>query len=146
MAATRPVPQIIPPVSPSRRPRGRRISQQRLTSNRRLLTVETTVKLGVNLVLSAFALSALIQMLPQHLSASEKLQDIRAEVKITEERVIKEREEFTRYFDPKQTKSIMQEQGNRIDPNQKPIIFLEERSSATAESTDESKTTYAGLD
>jgi len=145
MSAIRPVPQRIQPVSASSRRRPPRISQHRLSHNRRVLTVETTVKLGVNLILSAFSLSALIQILPQHRSASEKVQDIRAEVKMTEERVIKEKEEFSRYFDPQQTKSIMQEQGNRIDPSQKPIIFLEERPMATAESTDE-PTNYADLE
>ncbi len=146
MSAIRPVPQIIPSVSPSRRPRARRAAKRRTIHNPGLLTIETTIKLGVNLILSAFALSALIQILPQHRSASEKLQDIRAEVKMTEERVIKEREEFTRYFDPQQTKSIMQEQGNLIDPTQKPIIFLEKRPSTIAESTEEPTTTYAGLE
>lgn len=146
MSAIRPVPQIIPTVSPARRPRSRRTSQRRPIRNPGLLTVETTVKLGINLILSTFALSALIQMLPQHRSASEKLQDIRAEVKMTEERVIKEREEFTRYFDPQQTQRIMQEQGNRVDPSQKPIVFLQERTSSATELTEEPTATYAGLE
>ncbi|MBD2483202.1 MULTISPECIES: slr1601 family putative cell division protein [Planktothrix] len=145
MSATRPIPQTIPSASPFRRPRTRRISQQRRTQNRRLLTVETTVKLGVNLILSAFSISALIQMLPHHRSVSEKVQDIRAEVKMTEERVAKEREEFSRYFDPQQTQSIMQEQGNRIDPSQKPIIWIEPSPKEAAEVPDDS-TTYAGLE
>lgn len=146
MSAIRPVPQIITPVDPVRRPRVRRTAKRRPIRNPGLLTVETTVKLGINLILSTFALSALIQMLPQHRSASEKLQDIRAEVKMTEERVIKEREEFTRYFDPQQTQRIMQEQGNRVDPSQKPIVFLPERTSSTAELTEEPTATYAGLE
>lgn len=146
MSAIRPVPPMIAPVTPSRRPRVRQTARRRPLRNPGLLTVETTIKLGINLILSAFTLSALVQMLPQHRSASEKLQDIRAEVKITEERVMKEREEFTRYFDPQQTKTIMQEQGNRIDPTQKPIIFLEERSTAAAKSMGEPTTTYAGLE
>lgn len=145
MSATRPIPQTIPSASPFRRPRTRRISQQRRTQNRRLLTVETTVKLGVNLILSAFSISALIQILPHHRSVSEKVQDIRAEVKMTEERVAKEREEFSRYFDPQQTQSIMQEQGNRIDPSQKPIIWIEPSPKEAAEVPDDS-TTYAGLE
>ncbi|WRH66161.1 MAG: hypothetical protein RSE13_21335 [Planktothrix sp. GU0601_MAG3] len=66
MSVIRPVPQVIPSVSPSRRPRARRTSGRRPIHHPGLLTVETTVKLGVNLVLSAFALSALIQILPQH--------------------------------------------------------------------------------
>jgi hypothetical protein len=145
MSATRPIPHNRQPAQVSRRPSARRIPQQRLHQNRRLLTVETTLKLGVNLILSAFSLSALIQILPQHRLASEKLQDIRAEVKMTEERVMKEQEEFSRYFDPKQTQSLMIEQGTRIDPNQKPIIFLEKTPSPTAELTDET-TSYAGLE
>ena len=48
-----------------------------------------------------------------------------------------------RIFDPQQTKSIMQEQGNLIDPTQKPIIFLEKRPSTIAESTEEPTTTQA---
>lgn len=145
MPAIRPVRPVTVSSTPvSRRPQ-RRTQQNRHQAKNRLFTLETTVKLGVNLILSGFTLSALIEMLPEHRASYEKLQDIQAEVKLTEERVAKEQEEFSRYFDPTQTKSIMEEQGNRIDPTQKPIIWLEPLTAEDSEPVDES-TRYADLD
>lgn len=144
MPAIRPVrPLTVSSTPVSHRPQ-RRTQRPRTLAKNRIFTLETTIKLGVNLILSGFAVSALIEILPQYRASYEKLQDIEAEVKLTEQRVTKEQEEFSRYFDPKQTKSIMEEQGNRVDPTQKPIIWVEPLTAEESEPLDES-TRYADI-
>jgi hypothetical protein len=88
------------------------------------MALETTAKIGVNVVISAAALSALVQLLPYHWSQQDKLREIRTEVKQMEERVNSLQAEFSRNFDPRQTKSIMQEQGYRFDPRQRQVVLM----------------------
>lgn len=87
------------------------------------LAVETAAKLAVNLVLSAAAISTLLQLLPYHKTQQEKLQEIRAEVAKTEVRVNRLRSEFSRNFDPHQTKKLMEEMSYRVDPTQVQIVW-----------------------
>jgi cell division protein FtsB len=87
--------------------------------------VETTLKLAVNVTLSVAAVSTLTRILPYQLSQQEKLQEIRAEVNVTEGRVNRLRDEFSHHFDPQQTKSIMQEQSNRVDPKQLQVVWTD---------------------
>ncbi len=86
---------------------------------------ETTAKLAVNLVLSAAAITGLVQLLPYHLSQQAKLREVRTEVKRSEERLKSLRADFHRSFDPGQAKSVMQEQSYRVDANQHPVFFRE---------------------
>jgi hypothetical protein len=87
--------------------------------------VETTFKLGVNITLSVAAASTLMRILPYQLSQQEKLQEIRAEVNVTEGRVNRLRDNFSHHFDPQQTKTIMQEQSNRVDPKQLQVVWTD---------------------
>lgn len=102
-------------------------SAYRTKNLRTLILVEATVKIIVNILLSTYALSALFKLWPEYQSVQDKLQVITAEVKLTEERVSKERANFSRNFDPGQARSIMQEQSHRLDPEQMPIIWLEKQ-------------------
>jgi uncharacterized membrane protein (DUF106 family) len=88
------------------------------------MAVQTTAKLAVNVLLSAAALSALVKLLPYYQFQQEKLQEIQTEVKLTQGRVSDLRTDFSRYFDPQQAKNIMQEQSNRVNPGQRPVILL----------------------
>ena len=101
-------------------PRPKRRLRQR---SYQIMALETTVKIGVNLAISAAAVSALSQLLPHHWSGQDKLREMRTEVKTTQKRVDKLREEFNNTFDSGQAKSIMQQQGNRIPLNQKQIVL-----------------------
>jgi len=89
------------------------------------LAAEAGVKLAVNIVLSVCATSALIQLLPHYRAVQEKLQEIQAEVNLTQKRVNQSRSDFNRYFDPSLAKTVMQEQSNRVDPQQRPVILQE---------------------
>ncbi len=119
-------------IQPSRPPlqpvEPRRVVLQRKSRNRcrpyRSMAVQTTVKLTVNVLLSAAAVSALVKLLPYYQSQQEKLQEIQTEVNLTEGRVNRLRTDFNRYFDPQQAENIMQEQSNRVNPGQRPVILL----------------------
>lgn len=113
-----------PPLQPIQQrrvnPRPKRRLRQR---SYQVMALETTAKITVNLVISAAAVSALIQLLPYHWSQQEKLRAIRIDVKQMEERVYQLQAQFSRNFDPRQAKMIMQEQGYRFDPNQRQVVF-----------------------
>lgn len=119
----------LPPVRPTRSPRSNPRTLQR--KNHRAIALETSIKLTVNLVISGTAIAALTQLLPYSIAQQAKLQEVRTEVKTTQGRVGRLKSEFSRYFDPRQAKSIMQEETNRTDPNQR-VVVLEEPTSETA--------------
>ncbi|NEQ34910.1 MAG: hypothetical protein F6K40_00720 [Okeania sp. SIO3I5] len=90
------------------------------------ITIESTAKLLTNILLSLCVTSALLKLLPHYQSIQEKLQVIESEIEATTDRLNNEKEKFSRYFDPSQAKTIMQEQSNRVDSHQIPIIWLED--------------------
>ncbi len=127
----------LPPVRPTQSlgvtrkgsPRSNARALQR--NHHRAIAIETSIKLTVNLVISGAAIAALTQLLPYSIAQQAKLQEVRAEVKTTQARVSRLKSEFNRYFDPRQAKSIMQEETNRADPNQR-VVVLEEPAPETA--------------
>ncbi|MBW4634232.1 MAG: hypothetical protein KME30_20680 [Iphinoe sp. HA4291-MV1] len=114
----------IPPLQPieQRRitPRPKRRLRQR---SYQVMALETTAKIAVNLVISTAAVSALTQLLPYHWSQQDKLRALGTDVKLMEGRVYELQGEFSRNFDPRQAKMLMQEQGYRFDPNQRQVVF-----------------------
>lgn len=91
----------------------------------RLVALETTAKLVVNVVISAIAVSALVQLLPYTWRGQEKLQEIQTEVDLREENVNRLRTDLSYYFDPQQAKSVMQEQSLRFEPDERQVILLD---------------------
>lgn len=89
----------------------------------RVMAVEMSLKIGVNLAIAIVAVSALAHLLPYHWSQQEKLREIRAQEKRMQTNVNKLKADFSRNFDPHQTKTIMQEQGYRFAPNQRRVIW-----------------------
>jgi predicted HTH domain antitoxin len=112
-----------PPVTPKKRRKPK--AKRRVSQSHRAIALELTVKLMVNGLLSVVAIAALAKLVPYHFSQQMKLREIRVEVKQTEERVNHLSETFSRTFDPRQTKNIMKEQSPKVDPNQRPIVWLE---------------------
>ncbi|MGF1491497.1 MAG: hypothetical protein ACFBSC_03385 [Microcoleaceae cyanobacterium] len=88
--------------------------------------LEMSIRLVANGVLSLCALSALLHILPQQRLARERFSQISAEVELTQERVETQESSFTRHFDPHQSRKIMQEHSNQVDPSRRPVIWLEE--------------------
>lgn len=68
------------------------------------LSLETTVKLAVNVIISGVAVSSLVHLWPYHQSIQTKLQEIKFEVKETEQRVDRLQTEYNRTTDPQQAK------------------------------------------
>ncbi|MCC5604554.1 hypothetical protein [Nostoc favosum] len=114
-----------PPLQPIQKrrviPRPKRHLRQR---SYQVMALESTAKIAVNLVITAVAASALSQLLPYHWSQQEKLREISTEVKLIEGHVNDLQTQFSRNFDPQQTKSIMQEQGYRFDPSQRRVVLM----------------------
>lgn len=110
-----------PPDSPrSRRAKSNRDAQP---SRQRVLAAEATIKIGVNVLISSAAIAALVQLVPYSVTQQTKLKEIHAEVNAANNRVDRLKAEFGRYFDPHQTKAIVQEQTNRSEPNQKVVVW-----------------------
>lgn len=99
--------------------------QQPKTNTDKLMAIEITTKLAVNIFLSAVALGTIIQLWAYYNSQQSKLGELQTEVKQTEKRVNRLRSDFNRNFDPQQSQSIMQEQSPLIDPTQRQILWLE---------------------
>ncbi|MEH1837762.1 MAG: hypothetical protein V7L20_03100 [Nostoc sp.] len=114
-----------PPLQPIQKrqviPRPKRHLRQR---SYQMMALESTAKIAVNLVITAVAGSALAQLVPYHWSQQQKLREINTEVKLMEVHVNSLQVEFSRNFDPQQTKSIMQQQGYRFDPTQRRVILM----------------------
>lgn len=87
------------------------------------LVAEITTKLIASGVIAGLALVGLIKLIPYQLDQQAKFQEVQAEVEETERRVDTLRQNFTRHFDPKQSRNIMQEQSPRLDPNARRIFW-----------------------
>ncbi len=114
-----------PPIQPVEKftslPRPKKHLRQRAYQ---VMALETTAKISVNFLITTAAISALAQLLPYHWLQQDKLREIRTEVKLMEGRVNSLQTEFSRNFDPSQTKSIMQEQSYRFEPSQRQIVLM----------------------
>lgn len=95
----------------------------RQNKNYRLIAFETCLRLGVNVGLSAIALSTLVYLLPYRTAQAQKLKEVQGEVQQTEARVAQIQAEFSRSFDSNQVKSILQEQTHMVDPSQRVVVF-----------------------
>jgi hypothetical protein len=88
------------------------------------MALETTAKVAVNILISSAAVSALVQLLPFLWAQVDMLRTVRTEVKVMDVRVQYLHTEFSRNFDPGEAKSIMQQKSFRFDPNQRPVILM----------------------
>ncbi|MHC5934543.1 slr1601 family putative cell division protein [Nostoc sp.] len=89
-----------------------------------VMGLESTAKIAVNLVITAVAASAFAQLLSYQWLQQEKLREISTDVKLMEGHVNALQTEFSRNFDPQQTKTIMQQQGYRFDPSQRRVVLI----------------------
>ncbi|MEH2459694.1 hypothetical protein [Nostoc sp.] len=89
-----------------------------------VMALESTAKIAVNLIITAVAASAFAQLLSYKLLQQEKLREISTDVKLMEAHVNALQTEFSRNFDPQQTKTIMQQQGYRFDPSQRRVVLM----------------------
>jgi hypothetical protein len=116
-----------PPVQPreTRQVATRQKNNQRRQNRHpyRGMLLENTAKLFANVTLSALAMYGLAQLFPYLWSQQQKWQEISTEVKQAEGRVYTLRKDFSRYFDPRQTDSVMKEQSNLLEPGQRQVFW-----------------------
>jgi hypothetical protein len=114
------------PPQPEQLPRRRvskRIRRQKSQAPHQAIAAEVTAKLGVNLLLSLIAVTALAKLLPYNLSQQNSFKELQAKVAETESRVDRLQTDFNHHFDPKQARSVMQEESTRIEPGQRQIVW-----------------------
>jgi predicted PurR-regulated permease PerM len=91
----------------------------------RVIAAETSAKLIVNCLFCIAAGVGLMQLLPFYHSQQAKLAEVKNEVNRTQGRLDNLKGDFTRYFDPQQSRRNMQEQSQRVSPEQPQIIMRE---------------------
>jgi len=123
MNALQPPSRPSPPAQAPRRRVSKRIRRQTSQVPHRAIATEVTTKLGVNLLLSLIAVAALVKLLPYNLSQQNSFKDLQAKVAETESRVDRLQADFSHHFDPKQARSVMEEESTRIEPGQRQIVW-----------------------
>ncbi len=126
--------RVRPKAKPVRRakltPKQRQRQQQ---TRHRSMAIEVSLKLGVNVLISAVALTTLFRMVSHQVAQQQKLQELQVEVQVTEKRVNQLKTDFNQAFDPSQERQIAQEQTHFVDPNRTPIVWLNRKGQATAQ-------------
>lgn len=87
------------------------------------IAVENTARLCTNVAISAIAAYGLAHLLPHLWSQQQKWQEISTEVQRTEGRVNNLQQDFQRYFDPRQTETLMKQQSNMLEPGESQVIW-----------------------
>lgn len=87
---------------------------------------ETSLKLFLSLLVSSVAIVSLSRLLSYHSAQSEKLREVRAQVKETEYRVGMKSKQLQRNFDSSQIESLMEEHSSRISKD-RVRVFLQEK-------------------
>jgi MinD-like ATPase involved in chromosome partitioning or flagellar assembly len=104
-----------PPSRPPHQPR-RRVSKRRrqqLQTPHQSIATEATTKLGVNLLLSFIAVTALVKLLPYNMAQQDSFKELQSKVVEVENRVENLQTDFSYHFDPKQARSVMQQESQR---------------------------------
>lgn len=82
------------------------------------------MKVGINFLFAAAALSALVKLIPSNLQQQEDLRRLQVEVDEASSQVASLQADFDRHFDPQQTMDVMQEQNIRFNPRQRQVVWL----------------------
>ncbi len=106
--------------------RSRRQTSSKYHPDHQWVATEITIKLAINGILSAVAVTSLFQLIPHHWSQKAQLKEIRVEVEETEKRVSQLRDSFRHNFDPHKINKVMEEQSPRLQPTQRRIFWLKE--------------------
>lgn len=124
MNAFQPAPRPLPPSAKPRLRDSRQRLQHRQRQMHRAIARESGIKLAVNALLGITAVVTLVKLLPINAAQQDKLTVLRTEVTSAQQRVDQLESSFSRYFDPQQTRRVMQEQGNWLNPHQVQIIWV----------------------
>lgn len=120
MAAARRVP------SPSPRDRQPRVvTKAPAPSTEPWPWLEPTLKLSLLLAVTALLSTSGLRLLQSSATRLERLQELDAELQLTENRVQILKNDFARVFSTAEARTVLQEQGNWIQPGQKRIVWQE---------------------
>lgn len=92
---------------------------------KRILAAELSLKLTINSIIVLATLLSLYKLLPYYLSQQSKLKEVRNEIKDTQKRVDQLTEEFTYYFDSKQSQMLIKKYSPKIDEREIVIFWRE---------------------
>lgn len=106
-----------------RRPKRRVKQVKRQKASYEAIAYEAAAKLSVNALLSVAAIGALMHLLPYRGAQETKIHELDAAVQSTSERLGREQEKFSYYFDSYQMRETMQELTDRIDPNRRRVVW-----------------------
>jgi hypothetical protein len=111
--------------SPSEKPKKkRRRSYDQQSKAQTILARELTAKLAINLILTIAISASLLKLFPYYFSQKAKLQAVQAEIKDTQIRVNQLNQEFTHYFDPKQSESLLKKSSIKLEPNERRLFLI----------------------
>lgn len=105
------------------RRRNRSRPSQKFQPEHQWLLAEICFKLGLNAILLIVSGISIFRLIPYQQVQQAKLDEISMQVEETAERVKQLRSDFSRSFDPSQSKKIMEELSPRHNPQQRRIIL-----------------------
>lgn len=89
------------------------------------LLLELGARLLVNGVLACATCVSLVRIIPYTQTHQEELQKVQAAVAVAEAQTSRLKTDFSRYFDPRQASSVMQEQSGWESPSQRQIVWID---------------------
>jgi cell division protein FtsL len=109
------------PVYDTATARPRRIPSKATVSQQQRLFASST-KLTVYLLLSILGITSLINLVLYSMNQQNKLYHLRSEVKDAKQRIATKNSDFQYSFDPRVTKSLMEENSYRVAKDKLPIV------------------------
>jgi cell division protein FtsL len=109
------------PVYDTTIPHPRRISAKATVSQQQRLFASST-KLGVYLLLSILGITSLTNLVVYSMNQQSKLYQLKSEVKDAKQRLATKNADFQYSFDPRVTKSLMEENSYRVAKDKLPIV------------------------
>jgi anti-sigma-K factor RskA len=110
-------------INRTQKPRKPQKKRQSRTKSQEWQVFEIWLRIIAYSALSVTAVCAIARLLPYQQMQQAKLEEVRLAAQEKEERVNQLRSQFTRSFDPTQTRQVMGEQSPRRDPNQRRIFW-----------------------
>ena len=104
------------------------------------VTTEIYLKLILSWVIAIGAIASVFRLLPYHLTQQAKLKELRIQVRETDARVGKLREQLNYNFDPQRTQNLMEQYSSLTSPGQSRIYWLKDGDRQQASSERQSTT------
>ena len=110
-----------PPEKPNKK---QRRQYDQYSQAQRRLAREVSAKLVFNTILTIITSASLVKLVPYYLVQQDKLQEVKAEIQDTQDRVNQLNQEFSYYFDTKQSQSLVKKNTVKIAPNERRLFLI----------------------